>query len=121
MSVKTTVKTNFRDLPLLKLAAEKLGGSCRIFDRMTEVKIWTRKEMGVAEIMLPGWRYPLALTAKNELVYDNHNGSWGARKTLDELTRGYEEEVTKAWAAQNGYRVQTRIQQNNEVILELVQ
>ena len=47
----------------------------------------------VASVMLPGWRYPIAITSEGELKYDHFGSAPNTMELLGGLVQRYNEEV----------------------------
>ena len=105
MSHKVTLEIRVLDLDLFKRACEARGIP------ITEGahKSVRFKEDCMLEAKLPGWTYPVALTADGNVVYDNYNGRWGAQADLDALMQAYTQDVVLQVAAAGGFMVQDTV------------
>jgi len=105
MSVITKIELKMTDRDAIEKAAKKVGGKI-LRDGVHQVYSKLIKGYG---IQLPGWRYPIVITEKGNLYYDNGHGSWGNIKYIESFKNEYnktiiQKEVEK-YARENGYIV----------------
>ena len=99
MSHTVTIEAELKDPAALEAACRRLQlplptrGPIRLFDRIAE---------GTG-IQLDGWRFPICLTDRGELLYDNFGGFWGLPEKLDQFRQAYAIEKTKLEARRQGY------------------
>lgn len=53
---------------------------------------------------LPGWKYPVVVTDKGDLQYDNYDGNWGEQEYLDQTLQHFVRRTILASAKKQGYR-----------------
>lgn len=95
MSHTVTTKIEFRDKGPLGDAIVKMGG--KVLGQGSH-KLFAGFEGGFG-FELPGWRFPLVLTDKNELKFDDYNGAWGKQADLETLKGYYAVEMAAKVAA----------------------
>jgi len=82
MSHNTTYGKRISDLSTLCIVAQKHGEI--VSGPNLEVRLFGSHVVknAVAEIKLPGWKYPIAVTADGDIIYDH----WGSQSgTMDKL------------------------------------
>lgn len=127
MSVTRCVETEFHDPTVMMEVAKELGAVFRVGAPVEasvsgepkpsnpgkasitpfKVNLWGTPIEAVMSVHLPGWKYPVAITADGKAYYDNHGGAWGAQNKLDQLKQTYAVGFVKAQAARQGFKVKT--------------
>lgn len=114
MSITITATILINDFEVLKETVEELGYT--LYDEETEIVMHETVEYGYP-ILIPGWRYPVVITKKGEVKYDNNNGRWGDSEYLNILLQSYSEKKIlkeiKSFAEKNGMEIIRK----NEVIM----
>lgn len=99
MSHTVTVEIEFRDRPAFERACGIVNAK---IGTEGEHKLYSSRHNGLA-VTLPGWQYPIIVTASGHVAYDNFNGSWGNERELENLKEAYAIEVSKGVCDQLGW------------------
>ena len=99
MSHTVRTKVAYNDPGALARCIQNMGGG--VLGQGTH-HLFAGDETGFG-FTLPGWRYPLVLSANGELKYDDYHGRWGNVDDLAKLKAGYAIAVAKQAAEQQGY------------------
>ena len=102
MSHTVTIQAELKDPAALEATCKRLHlpqptrGKIQLFDRVAE---------GTG-VQLDGWRFPICLTDRGELLYDHFGGFWGLPERLDEFRQAYAIEKTRLEARRQGFPCQ---------------
>lgn len=99
MSHTVKVRVEIRDAAVLRLAVERLGGTW--LGQGTHRLYRANQETGLG-FTLPGWAYPLVLTASGEIAHDTYRAAAGY-VGLDALTSRYALEAARLAAEVQGW------------------
>lgn len=99
MSHTVTVQISFKDPDAATPAIEAIGG--KILGQGTH-RLYAGAETGFG-FTLPGWQYPLVITAGGQLKFDDYHGVWGNRADIERLEARYAVEVSKKVCDQQGW------------------
>ena len=116
MSHTVTIQAELKDPAALEAACRRLQlplptrGPVRLFDRIAE---------GTG-IQLDGWRFPICLTDRGELLYDNFGGFWGLPEKLDQFHQAYAVEKAKLEACKQGYTCQESVLADGSIRLNVL-
>lgn len=102
MSHTVTVRVEYRDLDALAAAVVALGGTVL---GEAEHRLYQGSVTGWGA-QLPGWRYPIVLTDRGELAYDDYQGHWGDARQLVRLRERYAVEAARRAAEAQGWIAQ---------------
>lgn len=118
MSHIVKVKTTVRNNECLRLACVQVGASA---PEEGTCLIYGTSYQGVY-FKLPGWRYPICISANGTLNFDNYRGHWGAKAKLDELLQRYTANVAVRNLVRQGFRLQGKptIGADGKMRLEMV-
>lgn len=121
MSHITTIKDFlFSDLQALQKAVSRLGDASLDLHEERPVRLFQKEPvLGVAEVNLKGWTYPVVVSKRGEIAYDNYQGSWGDIAQLNRLKQAYGLEKAKMLAKLQGYMTRETQKQDGSVVLEL--
>ena len=90
--ISTYAGAKILNIPILLVIATAKG--YKIIDGQQVVKQFGSNQVEcVASVMLPGWRYPIAITAEGELKYDHFGSAPNTMEHLGGLVQRYNEEV----------------------------
>lgn len=115
MSHITTIKTQIKDLDILRRACVRLG-----IDAPTRAN--HRMYGGSTEgwgVKLKNWNYPVVMQDDGQIKFDNYGGSWGARERLDELQQAYSAEACINQAEMQGYGHTESVDADGTIHLEI--
>ena len=116
MSHTVTIQAELKDPAALEAACRRLQlplpthGPVRLFDRIAE---------GTG-IQLDGWRFPICLTDRGELLYDNFGGFWGLPEKLDQFQQAYAVCKATIEARKQGYTCQESVLADGSVRLSVM-
>lgn len=99
-----SVKVEYRDPEALGRAVIAMGG--QVLGRGTH-KLFERPESGYG-YQLPGWNFPVVLTATGTLAYDDYRGRWGNVADLERLEAQYAVEAAASAATAQGWYSERR-------------
>ena len=118
MSHLVTVQTKVHDPAAVAAACQRLGlpepvqGTAQLF---------SGEATGLV-VQLPGWQYPVVIDPLTGLVrYDNYEGHWGDRRSLDRLIQRYAVEKAKLEAHKRGYTVSEQALQNGSIKVQIIE
>lgn len=121
MSHRTTVKTRFCDLQCLAKASTKVEAKLSVYSEPKELKYGRIKDrMALADIKPKGWVYTGQVDNEGELHCDSDDLHARGHNSLQELEQAYQEEVVSDWCEYQGYRQQSRTNEQGELVLEYV-
>lgn len=103
MSVITKIELKLSDKEAIEKAARKVGG--KILGEGV-YQIYSKLVKGYG-IQFPGWKYPVVITEKGNLYYDDGHGLWGNPKYIESFKNEYNKAVIQKeiekYAKENGY------------------
>ena len=118
MSHIVEIKTEVNDPEALTAACRRVGAPP---PENRTVKFYDEKVASGFAVDLDGWKYPVVFTCvEGEVVYDDFNGHWGDRKTLDGLLQMYAVEKTRIEARKAGHSVMERLLDDGRIRLSIV-
>lgn len=93
MSHIVEIRTEIRDEIAVRSACQRLLWPS---PKRSTFQLYSSRETGLG-IEIPNWKYPVvANTETGQIRYDNFNGRWGAKESLDQLLQMYAVEKAKA-------------------------
>lgn len=103
MSIITKIELKLTDKKAIEKTAKKIGGKI-LGNGIYQVYSKLIKGYG---IQLPGWKYPIVVTEKGNLYYDDGHGLWGDIKYIESFKNEYNKAVIQKeiekYARENGY------------------
>lgn len=115
MSHTLTCDVKFTDPDSIAAACREMG-----LPAPTErgsVALYQGQIPGAIGIQLPGWNYPVAITADGTAKFDNYNGSWGKTEHLDKFKQLYAVHRASKAARLKGQTVQRVMMANGSIKL----
>ena len=123
MSHTTTIKTEFRNLDILKAACTALG--IPFTTGPQKIELFTGYATGDLSFKLPGWHYPAVVNSQTgEVKLDNYGGQWGNIEEFHKLSQEYSLQVAENEAAEftlQGWTVERQKQDNGDILLVIQQ
>ena len=101
MSQTETVKLQLTRQNAIEKAAEAVDGEV---GSKTKVKFFSSTEVGIP-VYLPGFAYPLVITAEGDLKMDLYHERWGSQKVVDRFIQAYGVAAVKEIAKEQNWGV----------------
>jgi hypothetical protein len=118
MSHVVTIQTKLHDPAAVRAACQRLN-----LEAPTEgtATLYSGAAAGLI-VQLPGWHYPVVVDVATGVVhFDNYNGAWGARATLDRFLQLYAVEKAKLEARKKGYAVNEQALQDGSIKVQIIE
>lgn len=115
MSHTVKIKSTIKDIAVLRLAAEQVGG--KVSEGVTDIRLFDGTVHRGYAVELPGWKYRVAVKEDGEVAYDNYNGTWGDQSVLDKLLQRYGVETAKKALRRQGKSAVEKVNQNGSITL----
>ena len=94
MSHSLSVKASILEMDTLRKALSKLDFVIKAITETHDVDLYDRTlKDALAEIELKGWKYPIAVDATGNLVYDDYKGNWGNVDDVHEINQEYSSQI----------------------------
>jgi len=91
MSHVTKYEMEIKDINLFCEKAKQLGYTVFQGDRIET--LFSRQVNCIASVKVEGWKYPLAITEKGEVLYDHFGSKPGSMEKFHSLVQEYNEEL----------------------------
>jgi len=115
--IVTITNIKATDMKVLAAAVARIAGA-KLTVGTGPVQIFAAKVNCIAQVQLPGWKYPVGVEADGTIKADNYKGAWGAQEHMDRLRQLYAAEAAKAAARKQGYTVTERVGKEGKIVLE---
>ena len=123
MSHTTTIRTELRNLDILKAACTALG--IPFTTGPQKIELFAGYATGDLSFKLPGWHYPAVVNSQTgEVKLDNYGGQWGNIEEFHKLSQEYSLQVAENEAAEFtllGWTVERQKQPNGDILLVIQQ
>ena len=120
MSHTSTYKQNIKEVARLVNIAARLGYAVRAEENLTVHHFSRNSVTAEVAIMIPGWKYEIAIKADGEILYDHWGSGPNTFEKLGTLVQTYNKElILNSIPYSDVEYVNTAIQENGDVKMVL--
>ena len=118
MSHVVSIQSRITDSSAVNAACQRLGLTSPV---QGTAKLYSGEATGLL-LHLPDWKFPVAInTTTGEIQFDDYEGQWGDRQSLDRFLQMYAVEKAKLEARKRGFTVTEQALEDGSIKIQLVE